>query len=426
VTATRHSHLTTGRVGMVGAGQLARMTQRAAIDLGVHLEVLAASVDDPAVTAGAGWRLGAPDDADALHALARDVDVVTLDHELVPNEHLRALVEAGHTLAPTPAALAFGQDKHHARQELGALGFPVPAFAEVRSGAEVAAFAEGEGGGWPLVLKAATGGYDGRGVEVVVDAEDADEVLRRGGTWIAEAHVDIAMELAVVVARRPSGETAAYPVVETVQRDGICVELVLPARVDTEVADRAVALATDIVTAIGGTGIVATELFVTGDGGLVVNELALRPHNSGHVTIEGAVTSQFHQHLRAVLDWPLGSTTPTAPVAVTVNLLGGREPTDLAERLPSALAIPGVAVHLYGKVSRPARKIGHVTALGDDADEALARARAAASRLVDPAPAPDAAGVVAGAAAPAGAAPAGAAPAGAASIRASAEAGADT
>jgi 5-(carboxyamino)imidazole ribonucleotide synthase len=378
------SHLTTGRVGMVGAGQLARMTQRAAIDLGVHLEVLAASADDPAVTAGAGYRIGSPDDLDALRGLAADVDVVTLDHELVPNEHLRALVEAGHRVAPDPAALAFGQDKQHARRELAALGFPVPAFTTVSSGAEVAAFADGEGGGWPVVLKAARGGYDGRGVEVVVDAADADEVLRRGGTWIAEAHVDIATELAVVVARRPSGEAATYPVVETVQRDGICVELVLPARVDTEVARRAEALATDIVAAIDGTGIVATELFVTGSGELLVNELALRPHNSGHVTIEGAVTSQFHQHLRAVLDWPLGATDAVAPAAVMVNLLGGPAPTDLGARLPSALAIPGVAVHLYGKVSRPGRKIGHVTALGDDADEALERAREAASRLVDP------------------------------------------
>ncbi len=380
--AVGRSHLTTARVGIIGGGQLARMTQRAAIDLGVHLEVLCTSADDPAATAGVGVRIGTPRDLDALLALAGDVDVVTLDHELVPNLHLKVLERDGTAVRPSAAAVEFGQDKLHARKELAARGFPVPAFAAVKDARDAAAF--GDANGWPIVLKAATGGYDGRGVEVVHDAGQAAAVLVRRGTWLAEALVPIAMELAVVVARRPSGEHVVYPVVETVQRDGICTELVLPARVDAEVARAAVELAKRLVTSIGATGIVATELFLTDTGELLVNELALRPHNSAHVTIEGSTTSQFHNHLRAILDWPLGDTSMRAPVAVTVNLLGGPRPTDLAARLPAALAVPGAHVHLYGKLSRPGRKIGHVTVLGDDADEALERARDAAMLLVAP------------------------------------------
>lgn len=370
--------LATARVGFVGAGQLARMTQRAAIDLGVHLEVLAARHDDPAVLAGAGHRIGDAADLEALLALAADVDVVTLDHELVPNEHLVALEQAGHRVHPTPAAVRFGQDKGHARAELHRLGFPVPAFQHVDDVDQVRAFADRHG--WPVVLKAERGGYDGRGVRVVADADDLGAELP-DGDWLVEEHVDLAIELAVVVARRPSGERAVYPVVETVQEDGICRELVMPARVDPALASEAEALAGDIIDAIGGSGIVAVELFVAGDGRLLVNELALRPHNSGHATIEGSATSQFHNHLRAVLDWPLGDVSMRAPVAAMVNVLGGPDGAPIGPLLPEALAVAGAQVHLYGKEPRPGRKIGHVTALGDGPDEALRRARAAAEVL---------------------------------------------
>jgi 5-(carboxyamino)imidazole ribonucleotide synthase len=383
-TAARPPHGTTARVGMVGAGQLARMTHRAAIDLGVDLVVLAVRDDEPAPLAGAACHLGAPEDLAAMRALAADVDVVTLDHELVPAAHLTALAEAGHAVRPSPAALRFAQDKLHARRELDRLGFPVPAFAEVHEPADVEAFAGDHG--WPVVLKARAGGYDGRGVEVVAGADQAGAVLRRGGAWLVEALVPIATEVAVVTARRPSGGHATYPVVETVQADGICVELVMPARIHAAVATAALDLADRIADAIEAVGITAVELFVTPDDELVVNELALRPHNSGHASIEGSTTSQFTNHLRAVLDWPLGDTAMRAPYAVTVNLLGGPEPTDLAERLPLALADPRVHVHLYGKQPRPGRKIGHVTVLGDDVEVALTAARAAADRLVAPPP----------------------------------------
>lgn len=419
-----HPGWATGRVGMVGAGQLARMTQRAAIDLGVHLDVLALRADEPAPLAGSGWVLGAPADEAAMAALAARVEVVTLDHELVPTERLEALQAAGHRVHPSPSALRFAQDKLHARRELGALGFPVPAFAPVRDLDDVTAFAAEHG--WPVVLKARAGGYDGRGVAVVEDAEAAAAVLGvadGGGAaadgaapdtpagaapdtpagaapagvasdalagaasepdWLVEAAVPIATEVAVVTARRPGGEHVTYPVVETVQSDGICVELVMPARVSAPVAAAALDLADRIAAAIGAVGILAVELFITVDGEVVVNEVALRPHNSGHATIEGSTTSQFTNHLRAVLDWPLGDTAMRAPVAVTVNLLGGDEPTDLAARLPWALALPDVHVHLYGKDSRPARKLGHVTVLGADVEVARRTAWEAADRLVGP------------------------------------------
>lgn len=372
----------TGRVGMVGGGQLARMTHRAAIDLGVHLEVLAARPDDPAVLAGAPHRIGDHGDLDALLALAGEVDVVTLDHELVPNPHLTELERRGHRVRPAAAAVHLAQDKLHARGELSRRGFPVPAFRGVASGDDVGTFADGHG--WPVVVKARSGGYDGRGVWMVHDRPGADEVLAHGGAYLVEARVPIATELAVVTARRPGGERVTYPVVETIQKDGICNELVMPARIPPALADAARELGGQVVQAVDAVGIVAVELFVTDDGELVVNELALRPHNSGHATIEACATSQFANHLRAVLDWPLGDPAMLAPAAAMVNVLGPGDGSDVAGRLPGALAVAGARVHLYRKAARPGRKIGHVTVLADTPDQALATARTAVDRLVTP------------------------------------------
>ncbi len=369
---------TSARVGMVGAGQLARMTQRAAIDLGVALTVLAEDADAPAAAAGAGVEAGAPDDPAALDRLAARVDVVTFDHELVDGAALARMAARGVAVRPGPAALACAQDKLLARETFARLGLPGPAHAVASDEAGVAALAAAHG--WPLVAKARRGGYDGRGVAVVADEEALAAVLARGGEWIVERCVPIAVEVAVVLARRPGGETAVYPVVETLQRDGICHELVMPARVPADVAARAVEVATALADGIDAVGVCAVELFVTSDGEVLVNEIALRPHNSGHATIEGAVTSQFHNHIRAVLDWPLGDTAMRAPVAATVNVLGADD-GDVAARLPAALAVPGAHVHLYGKASRPGRKLGHVTVLGDDAEAALVAARRAARAL---------------------------------------------
>jgi 5-(carboxyamino)imidazole ribonucleotide synthase len=367
------------RVGMVGAGQLARMTHGAAIELGVELVVLATSEDEPAVTAGAACRLGSPDVLEDLAGLAADCDVVTFDHEQVPNEHLRELERRGVAVRPSAQAALAAQDKLHARRLLGEeYGLPVPGFAEVADGADVARFALRHG--WPVVLKAVRGGYDGRGVVMVATPGEAEAVLATGGAWLAEECVPLDLEVAAMVARRPSGEIAAYPVVETVQADGMCRELRVPAPLPDDLAAEAQALARTIAERLGATGILAVELFVSG-GRLLVNELALRPHNSGHWTIEGAATSQFENHLRAVLDLPLGETTRRAPAVATINVVGPDDGGDPRTRLPQALAVPGAHLHLYGKAARPGRKLGHVTALAGDLAAAHGTAQAAAEAL---------------------------------------------
>ncbi|KAB1906012.1 5-(carboxyamino)imidazole ribonucleotide synthase [Micromonospora tulbaghiae] len=372
-------------VGMVGGGQLARMTHQAAIALGQSLRVLALAPDDGAALVAADVQYGDHTDLAALRTFAKGCDVVTFDHEHVPNEHIRALTDEGVKLFPPAEALVHAQDKRVMRERLGELGAPNPAWCPVESPADLIAF--GEETGWPVVLKAARGGYDGRGVWMVDDAGQAGELaatLLAGGTpLLVEERVALRRELAVQVARSPFGQVAAYPVVETVQRDGICVEVLAPAPdLPEEQAVAAQQLAIDLATALGVVGLLAVELFDT-PSGLVVNELAMRPHNSGHWTIEGARTSQFEQHLRAVLDYPMGDTSLTAPVVVMANVLGG-EPGGMSidERLHHLFADePGAKVHLYGKQVRPGRKIGHVTVLGNDLDDVRARAARAARRL---------------------------------------------
>ncbi|MDO3682943.1 5-(carboxyamino)imidazole ribonucleotide synthase [Micromonospora sp. C28ISP2-4] len=372
-------------VGMVGGGQLARMTHQAAIALGQSLRVLAQAPDDGAALVAADVQYGDHTDLAALRTFAKGCDVVTFDHEHVPNEHIRALTDEGVKLFPPAEALVHAQDKRVMRERLGELGAPNPAWRPVESPADLIAF--GEEIGWPVVLKAARGGYDGRGVWMVDDAGQAGELaatLLAGGTpLLVEERVALRRELAVQVARSPFGQVAAYPVVETVQRDGICVEVLAPAPdLPEEQAVAAQQLAIDLATALGVVGLLAVELFDT-PSGLVVNELAMRPHNSGHWTIEGARTSQFEQHLRAVLDYPMGDTSLTAPVVVMANVLGG-EPGGMSidERLHHLFAAePGAKVHLYGKQVRPGRKIGHVTVLGNDLDDVRARAARAARWL---------------------------------------------
>jgi 5-(carboxyamino)imidazole ribonucleotide synthase len=367
-------------VGMVGGGQLSRMTHQAAIALGLSLRVLADATHDSAALVANGVVVGSHESLEDLMAFAEGCEVVTFDHEHVPGELVRALEAKGRNVQPGSAALLHAQDKQVMRERLAALGAPVPPFAPVATAAELGAFA-GEHG-WPVVLKAATGGYDGKGVWVVSSAAEAEPVLASGVRLLAEQFVPLQRELAAVVARSPYGQAAAWPVVETVQSDGICVEVVAPApHLSEERALEAQALALRLASELGVVGVMAVELFETADG-LLVNELAMRPHNSGHWTIEGARTSQFEQHLRAVLDYPLGATTLTAPHVVMANLLGGEGEPDLDRRLHMIFARdPALKVHLYGKQVRPGRKIGHVTALGDDLTETRDRARAGAHYL---------------------------------------------
>jgi 5-(carboxyamino)imidazole ribonucleotide synthase len=372
---------------MVGAGQLARMTHQAAIALGQSLRVLADSAEDGAALVAADVAVGDYRSLADLIAFAAGCDVVTFDHEHVPSQHLRALAAEGVTVLPGVDALQFAQDKAAMRRRLAELGVPGPAWLDLSAATDPAqALAEfGDRIGWPVIVKAISGGYDGKGVWVVDSIAAATELLASNTALLVEQRADIDFEIAAVVARSPFGQGSAWPVVETVQQDGICTEVIAPApRLNAEQADAAGELALRIAGKLGVVGILAVELFVTKDGQLLVNELAMRPHNSGHWTIEGSRTSQFEQHLRAVLDYPLGSTTQTAPVVVMANVLGGPDDTEpaLDERVHHLMAKwPDVKIHLYGKGFRPGRKVGHVTALGENLAEVRERARSAADYL---------------------------------------------
>ena len=365
-------------VNMVGAGQLARMTAQAAIGLGVGFRVLAGSAADSAARVTRGTQIGDYRSLDDLRAFAAGGDVVTFDHEHVPGGHLAALEAAGVRVRPSAEALRFTQDKLAMRERLSGLGIDCPRFAPVSGIAEVEAFAAGT---WPVVLKAVSGGYDGKGVWVCASAAQARAVLAHGLALIAEEYVPFDRELAVLAARSPHNQGAVYPVVETVQRDGICREVIAPAPgLAPGRAEHAEELALRIAAELDVTGLLAVEMFETSRG-LLVNELAMRPHNCGHWTIEGAVTSQFEQHLRAVLDLPLGSPALAAPVTVMANVLGGDD-GDVYDRYIHVMAgDPAVKVHMYGKPVRPGRKIGHVTVTGEDPEELTDRARRAASYL---------------------------------------------
>ena len=374
---------------MVGGGQLARMTAAAAVGLGVSFRVLAESGAESAALVTHDVAVGSHRSLADIVAFAADCDVVTFDHEHVPGPILAELESDGVLVRPGGAALRYTQDKLAMRERLSALGVPCPRFAPVESVADVIAFAREARRAephWPVVLKAVSGGYDGKGVWVCESADDAAEVLAHGVPLMAEQFIPFRRELAALVARSPSGQGAAYPVVQTVQVDGICREVIAPAPgLGEDTAVRAEALALRIAAEIGVYGLLAVELFELLSGELMVNELAMRPHNSGHWTIEGARTSQFEQHLRAVLDLPLGSCEPPAgSFTVMANLLGGTDPDVFDRYLHVMAADPAVKVHFYGKEVRPGRKIGHVTIVAgpdDDLAEVRERARRAASYL---------------------------------------------
>lgn len=367
-------------LGMIGGGQLARMTSAPAAALGVEFRVLAASVDDPAAQVVAEPFIGSHDDLEDLLAFAEGCDVVTFDHEHVPPSFLEAIEVTGVHVRPGPQALLCAQDKAHMRATLGSFDIPMPAWDIVYSVEDVEAFAQRTR--WPVVLKTSRGGYDGRGVWVIGDARQAAEILAQplahGAVWLAEAFVPFERELSAQVARSPHGQAVAYPVVQTIQIDGMCAEVIAPApSIDDDLAVEAQQIALRIAQAIEVTGMLAVEFFATSDG-LFVNELAMRPHNSGHWSIEGAWTSQFENHIRAVLDWPLGDPRMRTPHAVMVNIVG-TDAGDLTSAYRHVMARdPQVKVHLYGKEPRPGRKLGHVTVLGDNVGQLLERGRHAA------------------------------------------------
>jgi 5-(carboxyamino)imidazole ribonucleotide synthase len=370
-------------VGMIGGGQLARMTQETAIALGIQLRVLAEGPTVSAAQAVADTPVGDYRDPETVRRFAAEADVVTFDHEHVPTDLLHELEAVGIKVRPGPDALVHAQDKAVMRQRLDTFDAPAPAHQVVATREDVADFAK-RIGGFPIILKTTRGGYDGKGVWVVdgPDDEGVQAAFGAGVPILAEEKVDFVRELSAIVARSPHGQAVAYPIVESVQENGICVEVTAPAPgLPPEKAAQAQQTALRIAGELGVVGILAVEMFEARDGRLLVNELAMRPHNTGHWSIDGAVTSQFENHLRAVLDLPLGSPAARAPYTVMVNVLGG-DVEDMHLGLLHCMARdPGLRVHFYGKSVQPGRKIGHVTAYGDDLEQTRERARHAAAYL---------------------------------------------
>lgn len=372
-------------MAVVGGGQLARMMAPAATAMGVTLRVLVESAEASAALAAHETVVGLPGDVDAIRALLAEPrpDVVTWEHEHIPPEVFALAAEVGIPARPGASALLFARDKIAMRDRLDSLGLPMPAWRTVQTEDEVEAFLAVHGGAG--VLKTAMGGYDGKGVRIVRNPAEADDWLAAaadgGPPVLIEEKVAYNREVAIQVARRPSGEMTAWPLVESIQVDGVCAEVIAPApELSFALQAEAERIGRLIATELDVTGVLAVEMFDVG-GRLLINELAMRPHNSGHWSIEGSVTSQFEQHLRAVLDWPLGDTATLAPVAVMANILGGSR-EDLATAWPG-VTDPSVKVHLYGKGVRAGRKVGHVTCMGDRVDDVRRRAGEAAAWIRD-------------------------------------------
>ena len=368
-------------VGVIGGGQLARMMQPAAIALGINLAVFAESEGSSAH--GAVTKVGDYTDLAQLREFAKDVDVITFDHEHVPTELLRQLEAEGVNVRPGPAALIHAQNKLVMRKKLAELGLPQPNWAEITSPQELEQFMGIHGP--KIVVKTPIGGYDGKGVRVVSSAAEVSDWLENlesfGGSLLAEQKVDFLSEAAQLIARRPSGEAKTWPLVQTIQSGGVCSEVIAPYP-SLSLSDPAADIAHSIANGLGVTGVMAVEVFVLADDSLLVNELAMRPHNSGHFSIEGSNTSQFEQHLRAVLDLPLGDTGMRGGFAVMVNLLGVDEKNSFYEHYPTAMArYPSVSFHLYQKTARLGRKMGHLTVLGSNHEELLETGRKARSLI---------------------------------------------
>lgn len=371
------------RVGVIGAGQLARMMQVPAIALGIELKVFAESTDSSAALSVT--KVGDYTNFDELLEFAQSVDVITFDHEHVPVDLLQRLEALGHSVRPSPAALIHAQNKLTMRRRLAELLLPQPKWMSATTESEVETFLQQHGP--KIVVKTPIGGYDGKGVRVISAVSEVSDWLSSisnyGGELLLEQKVEFVRELAQLVARRPAGELVTWEVVETRQANGVCSEVISPAP-NAEAAQTAL-IASEIAEGLDVTGVMAVELFETADGEILVNELAMRPHNSGHFSIEGSQTSQFEQHLRAVLDLPLGSTEPRAKFAVMLNLLGLDQSNDFVSRYSNAMAkFPEVSFHSYQKAPRRGRKMGHLTILGDDPALLIERGQQARAALYGP------------------------------------------
>jgi 5-(carboxyamino)imidazole ribonucleotide synthase len=371
-------------LGIIGGGQLAKMLAQSASQFGCHVAILERNHHSPAANFATQTVIGDWDNPESLLGLGSRVDVVTLENEFVDADSLAALEQFGHPLWPSSATVRVVQDKLFQKRALAEAGLPVPRFLPASDKASVAA--AGNKLGWPLLLKKRRNGYDGKGNYTLRSAADIDQGWAQLGgdahLLFIEEFCPFVLELAMMIARGRNGETACYPVVETVQRNHICHVVKAPASVPADTADRAADIARRAVETVGCVGAMGVEMFYTKDGAILINELAPRVHNSGHYTIEACVCSQFENHVRAVLGWPLGSPALRAPAAAMVNLLGAGKGSGAPHGLAEALAVPGAHPHVYGKsVSAPGRKMGHVTALGQTVEEALATAQRAANLI---------------------------------------------
>jgi 5-(carboxyamino)imidazole ribonucleotide synthase len=364
-------------VGVIGGGQLARMMHPAAINLGVELRVFTEAEDSSAHQAA--YRVGDYLNLKNLEEFCHGLDALTFDHEHVPTELLRELEDLGVAVRPGSKALIHAQNKLVMRERLTELGLPMPAWQRATSSGEVEEFLNQHGP--KIVVKTPIGGYDGKGVRVIAEVTEISDWLsdlnRFGGALLLEQKVDFVSECAQLSARSANGEFKLWPLASTFQQDGVCSEVVAPYGAP-ELQEKAARIAQRISEGLGVVGVLAVEMFVTSEGELVINELAMRPHNSGHFTQDGCITSQFEQHLRAVLGWPLGDTSLHAEFAVMVNLLGVDQENNLVDHFPAAMEkFPGIKFHSYQKLPRAGRKMGHLNLVGQDPKSLLAAARAA-------------------------------------------------
>ncbi len=368
-------------VGVIGGGQLARMMQPAAINLGIELRVFAESEDSSAHQAA--FRVGDYNNLENLIEFCRDLDALTFDHEHVPQPLLQALEDRNVKVRPGSKALIHAQNKLVMRERLEDLGMPQPKWARAESAADIQEFIDSHGP--KVIVKTPIGGYDGKGVRVVSELSQVsdwlDNLEQFGGALLVEQKVEFSSECAQLSARNPSNQFVTWPLAQTIQSSGVCSEVIAPYG-DTELQAEAARIARAISSELGVVGVLAVEMFVTTDGKLLVNELAMRPHNSGHFTQDASVTSQFEQHLRAVLDMPLGATELTHSTAVMINLLGVNDTNNLVDHFPAVMKrFPQIKFHFYQKAARTGRKMGHLNLFGEDAGELVRIGRAAREQI---------------------------------------------
>lgn len=373
-------------LGLLGGGQLAKMTAQEAYRMGLRVAVIEHGADSPAGLMtkkefSGGWKN--PED---LEEFIQASDIITLENEFIDPDILDVIAER-RLVFPAPDTMRLVQDKFTQKQTFSAVGIPTPHFAEITSKQDLVDF--GAKYGYPFVAKTRKFGYDGYGNVTIKRETEIDMVWRRfmegedPRPLLAESFVTFTKELAVMVARNKRGEIAVYPCVQTIQQGHICVTVLAPAPIEPVLQKRAQDIAVACVETINGVGVFGIEMFLTADDDIVFNEIAPRPHNSGHYTIEACYTSQFENCIRAVTNLPLGSAAMRVPAACMINLLGERTGSGIPDSVIEMLKVDDVSLHLYGKKDvRMGRKMGHLTATGATADEAFQRASLALNRFV--------------------------------------------